>query len=213
MTFKPDPFAKQFIQCEDLYTDKDKANLANNIMESYVSEKELQKGIIMDMAHRVVLLPNGKTSLREIAYHSGAAAVVPVDNEGNVTLVYQHRCVIGKVTLEIPAGKMDSDDEDPKVCAIRELEEETGLKAENVELLLSMDTTPGFCTEFVAIYLATGLTQSKVHTDEDEFLGIIKIPIVEAIKRVKNGELTDGKTALGIMLAASKLGIDASRIV
>lgn len=209
--FKPDPKKNPVIQCEDLYTQADKNNL-NNILETYVSEKSLQQGIIIEMAQRTVKLPNNKEALREIAYHSGAAAVVPVDEQGNIYLVYQHRCVIGKVTLEIPAGKMDLGEVDPKNCAVRELKEETGLIAKNMNLLLNMDTTPGFCTEFVSIYLATGLTQLQSHTDEDEFLGIIKLPITEAIRRVKNGELTDAKTALGIMLAASKLNIDSSKI-
>lgn len=203
---KPNPNEAPEIQCKDLYSKKDIENL-NNILESYDSEVLLQKGVVFDMAHRTVSLPNGKKALREIAYHSGAAAVVPVDNEGNVYLVYQHRSVINKVTLEIPAGKMDDGETDPLKCATRELSEETGFDAGNMELLLSMDTTPGFCTEFVAIYLAKDLKQREKHTDEDEFLGVIKIPMKEAIRRVLSKELTDGKTALGLMLAAQKLNL------
>ncbi len=203
---KPNPNEAPEIQCKDLYSKKDIENL-NNILESYDSEVLLQKGVVFDMAHRTVSLPNGKKALREIAYHSGAAAVVPVDNEGNVYLVYQHRSVINKVTLEIPAGKMDEGETDPLKCATRELSEETGFDAGNMELLLSMDTTPGFCTEFVAIYLAKDLKQREKHTDEDEFLGVIKIPMKEAIRRVLSKELTDGKTALGLMLAAQKLNL------
>lgn len=203
---KPNPNEAPEIQCKDLYSKKDIENL-NNILESYDSEVLLQKGVVFDMAHRTVSLPNGKKALREIAYHSGAAAVVPVDNEGNVYLVYQHRSVINKVTLEIPAGKMDEGETDPLKCATRELSEETGFDAGSMELLLSMDTTPGFCTEFVAIYLAKDLKQREKHTDDDEFLGVIKIPMKEAIKRVLSKELTDGKTALGLMLAAQKLNL------
>lgn len=203
---RPNPTDVQEIQCKDLYTDREISNL-QNIMETYDSEVVLQKGKIMDMAHRTVVLPNGKKSLREIAYHSGAAAVVPVDKDGNVYLVYQHRSVINKVTLEIPAGKMDEGETDPYKCAVRELGEETGFVADSMELLIKMDSTPGFCTEYVAIYLAQGLTQKQMHTDEDEFLGVIKIPIKEAVKRVLSGELSDAKTALGIMMGAKKLNL------
>lgn len=204
--YKPNPNDNQIIQCKDLYSENDIANL-ENIMETFDSEIELQKGKIMDMAHRTVVLPNGKRTLREIAYHSGAAAIVPVDSEGNVYLVYQHRCVINKVTLEIPAGKMDEGESDPMRCAVRELSEETGFDAGSMELMITMDSSPGFCTEYVAIYLAQDLKQKKQHTDEDEFLGIIKIPMEEAIKRVISGELSDAKTALGIMLAAQRLNL------
>lgn len=203
---KPNPNDTQLIQCKDLYSAKDIENL-KNIMEVYDSEVELQSGIVFDMAHRTVTLPNGKKALREIAYHSGAAAVVPIDSEGNIYLVYQHRSVINKVTLEIPAGKMDEGESDPYICAVRELSEETGFSASKMDLLISMDSTPGFCTEFVAIYLAQGLKQNKQHTDEDEFLGVIKLPMQEAIKRVLSGELSDAKTALGIMLAAQRLNL------
>lgn len=205
--FKPDPHEVQHIQCKDLYTPQNLAQLSG-VMESFVSETQLQKGVIIDMAQRRVRLPNGKEALREIAYHSGAAAVVPVDEEGYLYLVYQHRSVVNKVTLEIPAGKMDEGEQDPLLCAQRELSEETGLVAGRMEPLISMDSSPGFCTEFVAIYLATDLTKQAAHTDSDEFLGVIRLPFREALRRVESGELTDAKTALGILMAAKRLRID-----
>lgn len=204
--YKPNPLDAQEIQCKDLYSEQDLQNLSN-IIETFVDEKLLQKGIIIDMALRTVSLPNQKKALREIAYHSGAAAVVPVDAEGNVYLVYQHRSVLNKITLEIPAGKMDEGETDPKACAIRELAEETGLIAKNIELLHSMDSTPGFCTEFVNIYLATDLEKKEAQPDADEFLGVIKIPLQEALRRVESGELSDAKTALGLLLAARKFAL------
>ncbi|MDD3212390.1 MAG: NUDIX hydrolase, partial [Eubacteriales bacterium] len=133
------------------------------------------------------------------------AAIVPVDADGTVTLVRQHRVVVDMVTLEIPAGKLDFVGEDPLACAHRELEEETGLHAEKMELLCPMVTTPGFCTERVSIYLATGLSRHTAHLDEDEFLNVVKMPLSEAVSRVMSGELCDGKTALGLMLAWAKL--------
>jgi len=105
------------------------------------------------------------------------------------------------VTLEIPAGKLDSWDEDPYDCAVRELEEETGLKAEAFTLLTSVLTTPGFCTEKIAIYLAQGLTQGETHPDEDEFLGLVRMPLDEAIELVMRGDIRDGKTVCGLLMA------------
>lgn len=202
--FKPDPNDVQYIQCKEFYSPQD-LEYIEGLMEHFVSEESLQKGKVIEMAKRIVRLPDGRQAFREIAYHSGAAAVVPVDEEGNVYLVYQHRCVVNKVTLEIPAGKMDEGETDPEACAVRELSEETGLVASNMELLIKMDSSPGFCTEYVAIYLATGLTQLARHTDEGEFLGVVKMPLKEAMQRVQNGELTDAKTALGILMAAWRM--------
>lgn len=203
--YKPDPNNID-IECKDLYS-KEQLEHIKSITETFVSEKSLQKGQIIEMAIRTVRLPNGKEATREVAYHSGAAAVVAVDDELNTYLVYQHRCVLSKISLEIPAGKMDPNENDPKTCAIRELAEETGIEANNMDLLLKMDSTPGFCTEYVAIYLASDLKHKKSHTDEDEFLGLIKIPLKEAVKRVKSGEICDAKTAIGLLLAADRYGV------
>jgi len=109
------------------------------------------------------------------------------------------------MTLEIPAGKLDYVGEDPYDCAVRELEEETGLRAESFELLTNVVTTPGFCTETIGLYLATGLSQHEDHPDPDEFLFVEKLPLKEAIDRVMSGEFRDAKTALGLLMAWQKL--------
>ncbi|MCE5344434.1 MAG: NUDIX hydrolase [Eubacteriales bacterium] len=176
-----------------------------DIREIPLSDEVVFHGALIDVSHMQVRLPNGKQALREVVRHKGAAAVVPVDENGMVTLVRQHRVVVGMITLEIPAGKLDYAGEDPLACAHRELEEETGLHAREMELLCPMVTTPGFCTERVHIYLATGLTPHQAHLDEDEFLRVTRLPLRQAVDRVMSGELCDGKTALGIMLAWAKL--------
>ena len=150
-------------------------------------------------------LPNGGTALREIVRHNGASAIVPVDGAGMVTMVRQHRVAIDKCTWEIPAGKLDSPNEDPFDAAKRELEEETGLQAEHWQKLTSMYTTPGFCNERITIYLATGLSQHPAHPDEDEFLRIKKIPLDDAIAQCVSGEIQDGKTRVGLLLARQAL--------
>ena len=158
------------------------------------------------MSHMTVRLPNGRDALREVVRHKGAAAIVPVDRKGFVTMVRQHRVVVDAVTLEIPAGKLDHVGEDPLDCAHRELEEETGLHAQNWQLLVDMDTTPGFCNEHIGIYLATGLSQHHMHTDEDEFLNVDRVPLSEAVRRVRAGEIHDSKTIAGLMMAWNLLG-------
>ena len=176
-----------------------------DLREIPVSDETVFKGILIDVSHMQVTLPNGKTAAREIVHHKGAAAVVPVDAEGNVYLVRQHRVVMDLMTLEIPAGKLDFVGEKTYDCAVRELEEETGLRAEKFELLTDVVTTPGFCTEHIGLYLATGLSQHEDHPDQDEFLHVVKMPLKEAVERVMSGEFRDAKTALGLMMAWYKL--------
>lgn len=172
----------------------------HDLEEVFLSSQEVYHGKLINVEHWQVRLPNGQTALREIVKHRGAAAIVPLDEQGNVTLVCQHRVAVGRFTWEIPAGKLDSDGEDMLDAAKRELEEETGLHAENWQLLVDMDTTPGFCDEHIAIYLATGLSQHHMHTDEDEFLNVDRVPLGEAVRRVMAGEIHDSKTIAGLLM-------------
>ncbi len=171
------------------------------IREVFISGETMFRGALIDVDHWQVRLPNGKTALREIVKHRGAAAIVPLDNDGMVTLVRQHRVAIDRMTWEIPAGKLDVHGEDPLVAAKRELEEETGLRAEEWQCLTTTDTTPGFCNEKISIYLATGLSQFEAHTDDDEFLRLRKLPLSDAVALCLNGEITDSKTIVGLMMA------------
>lgn len=175
--------------------------LDDSLREVFLSGEELYNGRIIKVERWQVSLPNGQTAPREIVRHNGAAAIVPVDSAGNVTLVRQYRVAVGRFTWEIPAGKLDSPEEDPFHAARRELEEETGLQAEKWQLLNRIDTTPGFCTERIAIYLATGLSQHPAHPDADEFLGLTKMPLEEAVALCMAGEIHDSKTLVGLMMA------------
>ena len=177
----------------------------DQIREIPLSDELVFHGALIDVTHMQVRLPNGRQALREVVRHKGAAAVVPVDAEGFVTLVRQHRVVVDQITLEIPAGKLDYVGEDPLACAHRELEEETGLRAQHMALLSPMITTPGYCTEKISLYLATGLTRHDAHLDEDEFLHVVRMPLAEAVARVMSGELCDGKTAMGLLMAWYRL--------
>ena len=173
----------------------------DDLRERFLSSEEIYAGKIIRVEKWQVSLPNGAAALREIVRHNGAAAIVPVDAEGNVTLVRQHRVAIDRFTWEIPAGKLDSPGEDPFRAAQRELEEETGLQAENWQLLNRIDTTPGFCTERIAVYLATGLSQHPAHPDADEFLRLTRMPLSEAVGLCMAGQIHDAKTVIGLLMA------------
>ena len=175
------------------------------LREKFLSSEEIYPGKIIRVEKWQVELPNGGTALREIVRHNGASAVVPVDEFGQVTMVRQHRIAIDKMTWEIPAGKLDSPDEDPFDAARRELEEETGLQAAHWQKLTSMYTTPGFCNERISIYLATDLTRGETHPDDDEFLNTVSIPFEEALAMATRGEITDSKSLCGLLLAAKHL--------
>lgn len=169
------------------------------------ASETIYDGAILRVEKWQVTCPNGHPAPREIVVHKGAAAVIPVYEDGTTLLVRQHRVSVDRVTLEIPAGKLDSWGEDPCDCAVRELKEETGLCAERFTLLTSLLTTPGFCTEKIAIYLAEGLTQGETDPDEDEFLGLVRMPLDEAVAMVMRGDIRDGKTVAGLLMAQNVL--------
>ncbi|MBR5110803.1 MAG: NUDIX hydrolase [Clostridia bacterium] len=181
--------------------------LDSRLTEKFLSREEIYPGKIIRVEKWQVELPNGGTAMREIVKHNGASAIVPVDGAGMVTLVRQHRAAIEKCTWEIPAGKLDTPAEDPFDAAKRELEEETGLQAQHWQLLTAMYTTPGFCNEKISIYLATGLSQHPAHPDTDEFLRLKKIPLDDAVAQCVSGEIQDGKTLVGLLLARQALSV------
>ena len=177
----------------------------DQLEERFLSGKEVFHGALINVEHWQVRLPNGQTALREVVKHCGAVAVVPLDDAGNVTLVCQHRVAVDRFTWEIPAGKLDHGaSENMLAAAKRELEEETGLQAENWQLMTDLLTTPGFCNEHIAIYLATGLSQHDMHTDEDEFVSVRAFPLHEAVQMVMAGEIRDSKTIAGLLMAQMK---------
>ena len=177
----------------------------DSLREIYQDGETIYEGKIIRVEKWRVSLPDGREAAREVVIHKGAAAIVPVDAQGMVTLVRQHRVALDTFTWEIPAGKLDSVSEDPLDCAKRELEEETGLRAANWRRLSHVITTPGFCTEQISTYLATELSQHEAHADQDEFLRLQKMPLDEAVNRVMAGEFRDAKTCLGLLMAARVL--------
>ena len=172
------------------------------IMEKNLSRERVFDGIILHIDHVTNQLPNGKAAKREIAVHVGASAVLPIDGDGNIYLVRQFRAPIDQILLEIPAGKLDSVDEDRLLAAKRELKEETGLEADDWLHLTDTFTTPGFSNERISLYLARDLHQSEACPDEDEFLNLVKLPFQEALAMVLRGEIRDAKTQIAISMAS-----------
>lgn len=172
-----------------------------DLREIPLERETIYDGRILSVQRLQVLCPNGLHATRDVVVHNGAAAIVPVFDDETTLLVRQHRIAVDQMTLEIPAGKLDGPDEDPLDCAVRELAEETGLRAAHMQHLTTILTTPGFCTERIAIYLARALSQGETKPDEDEFLGLVRLPLGEAVAMALRGEIVDGKTICGLLMA------------
>ncbi|MBF1683664.1 MAG: NUDIX hydrolase [Selenomonas sp.] len=173
-----------------------------DLIEHTVRSEDIFDGTLLHVRRDTVRLPNGKEGVREWIRHPGAAAVLPLLPDGNVILVRQYRHPIGKVTLEVPAGKLDAEGEDPLHCARRELSEETGYTAEQYDKLTTIATTVGFSNEYIHLYLARQLSSGRQHTDEDEFVNVVQMPLKEALHLVNTGEIIDAKTIISLMMAA-----------
>lgn len=162
--------------------------------EKTVSQEEKYHGILVNIRLDQVELPNGNLAWREICEHCGGVGVLPIDDEGNIILVRQHRYAYHEDILEIPAGKMDHGAENHRECGIRELKEETGCTAKEIHYLGEMYPSPGFLEEIVYLYAAKGLTYGESQPDEDEFVEHIKLPIAQVEQMILDGTIRDGKT-------------------
>ncbi|HEY2847474.1 MAG TPA: NUDIX hydrolase [Pyrinomonadaceae bacterium] len=143
------------------------------------------------------------TYKREIVEHRGSAVIVPLFDDGTVGLVRQWRHPAGKYLLEIPAGSLE-EGEDPRTGAIRELEEEVGCTADSVDLLSSFYVSPGFLSEKMHVYVATGLRETTQNLDEDERIDIVRLPLADTIEMCRTNEIEDAKTIIGLTFAASR---------
>ena len=178
----------------------------NSLLESVLESNVVFRGRVFTAEVLKVRLHDGHESAREIVRHNGGAAILPLDEEGNVYVVRQFRSPFAQVLTEIPAGKLEPG-EDPKEAAIRELSEETGLTAQKVESLGIIYPTPGYCAEKLYLYLATGLSAGESHPDEGEELAVKKVPLELLLEMVDRDEIHDAKTVAALLKAARKLGI------
>jgi len=162
--------------------------------------KEIYRGRVVTLNLETVTLPNGATIELEVIRHHGAAAAVPLTDDGNVLLIRQYRHAAGGYIYEIPAGKIDPG-EDPLACAAREVEEEIGRRAASLVPMLSFYTTPGFTDEVIYLFLATGLTPGTQSLDHDEVLDVVEMPLEQAMRRIADGTIRDAKTIIGLQAA------------
>ena len=158
------------------------------------------EGIIVNLQVDQVRLSNGRTTLREVVEHPGGVTVLPVDADGYAYCVRQFRYPIGGPLLEAPAGKLESG-EDHRVCAARELSEETGITASQLIYLGRIYTSPGFSQESLHVYLAQGLAFGSAHPDENELLEVERIHLDRLTDMVMSGEIEDAKTVVAVLKA------------
>lgn len=172
-----------------------------------IESRPIYRGRIVDLNVDTVRFPDGSTGELEMIRHSGAAAVLPVlgdpaGDDPQILLIRQYRYATGGYILEVPAGRPAFQGEDWEVCARRELEEETGLRAGNLQRLTGIYTTPGFTDEVIHLFLATDLTAGTVARDADEFLELVRLPFSEALAKVRDGEIQDAKSICTLLYAA-----------
>lgn len=166
----------------------------------------MYKGSILDIYKDTMQFANGKTEEWDFVSHrKGAAAVLPVLSDGRVILVRQYRNALERETLELPAGCRDSLDEDTKLTAARELEEETGYHSDNISFLLSLRTTVAFCDEFVDVYLAKDLVPGKQHLDDAESIDVEIYSLEEVCEMIYAGKMQDSKTVAAILAYSNKV--------
>jgi len=144
--------------------------------------------------------PDGRETQFEIIEHGGSVIIIPVDARGNLLFVRQYRHAAGIDLLELPAGTRDGD-EPFEWCAAREIREETGMEAGNLQKIGEFYLAPGYSTEFMVVYIATDLKHNPLEADEDEFLEVEKIPVGSAFQRAARGEIPDAKSLAALLLA------------
>ena len=171
------------------------------LKEITLTRNVVYTGPIFSLEKREVELPNGALAGREVVMHPGAVCVIPVTDDGEVILVKQWRTGYDGITLEIPAGKLDSKTEEPLLAAQRELREETGAVAERWTNMGVFYGSPAILHEPIYMYLAEGLTFGETDPDPDEFVETIRLPLERAVEMVMNGEIPDGKTQCGVLRA------------
>ena len=163
-------------------------------------------GAIIDYYQDTVQVPNGNVVKWDFIGHKGAAAVVPVTDDGKILMVRQYRNALDRYTLEIPAGGLNGVDEPTRQAAARELEEETGYASQDLELLISIRTTVAFCNEKIDIYVAQNLVKSEQNLDEDEFINVEACAVEDLMEKIYDCTIEDSKTICAIMAYARKYG-------
>lgn len=172
----------------------------DHLIETELGSQEIFNGKVVHLFVQDVRLPDGKTSQREVILHAGAVAIVPIIEGDKVILIRQFRKPVEKVIWEIPAGKLDAGEE-PLACAERELQEEIGYRPQRLVHLSSTIVAPGYSSELIHLYLGDQLEKSSLAADGDEFIDTYTLPLSKAVQMVYQGEITDSKTVIALLLA------------
>lgn len=171
--------------------------MANKLNEKTISIKPIFKGKVVELNIEDVELPNGKLAEREIVHHPGAVAILAVNSDREIILIKQYRTAVNRITIEIPAGKLEKD-ENPLDCAYRELKEETGYNASSMEKISQIYTSPGYADEIIHIFKAEGLQKGDSNPDEDEFVEMVELTFAEVDELINRGEIMDSKTLIAL---------------
>jgi ADP-ribose pyrophosphatase len=178
----------------------------NEIRPGKISSRRIHTGKIISLDSDTVRFPDGSVGELEMIRHPGASAIVPflsdaTGDDPQLLLIRQYRYAADQFLYEIPAGRLDPGEE-PRDCARRELREETGCSARQIDFLFTMFTTPGFTDERIHLFMATGLERGDAAREADEFMTMETVTLSKALRLIKEGEIKDAKTALGILFAA-----------
>jgi ADP-ribose pyrophosphatase len=171
-----------------------------------IRSEQVYQGRAVSIRRDEVLLPNGHTTRLDIVEHVGSVVLIPLDTDGRIHFVRQYRHAASQDMLELPAGTLNPG-EQPLECARRELREETGLDADALSEIGGFYLAPGYSTEFMHVYLATGLRASPLERDEDEFLEPLSMPVTKALELARGGGIPDAKSLAALLLAGPLLGL------
>lgn len=174
--------------------------------EETIKSEKIYEGKIIKVKVDTVELPNRSYAKREIVEHGRGVGIVAINDDNEIYLVRQFRKPLNKVIYEIPAGIVEAN-ESLQEAAIRESQEEIGVKPNHIELLTEAYTSPGFTDEIISIFFAKDLIESKLSLDEDEYLEVEKVSINDALDMIESFEISDAKSIIGILYAARKLGL------
>ena len=174
--------------------------------EKRVGRELVYQGAILNIYKDHIVFPDGHTADYDYIHHKGAAAVLPVMDDGRILMVRQYRNALDRYTLEIPAGALDEEGEPGIDCASRELEEETGYRSDNIEWLMTLRTTIAFCDEKIEVFMAHNLIPSVQHLDPEENIALEMHTLEELKEMVFSGKIEDSKTVAAIMAYNAKKG-------
>ncbi len=171
-----------------------------------VSSRTVFEGRVVNIEVHEIEVGNGVRTVREVLFHPGAVCMVPVTASGSLLLVTQYRLAAGRRLLELPAGTLEKGEE-PAECAARELQEEVGQAADSIEAMGGFFVAPGYTSEYIHLFIATGLRASVLEGDEDEDIEVVEVSLERALEYVADGTVCDAKSVIGILRYARTKGM------